>query len=80
MHRLLQGGSLGEFEHSATGKVASSMLQRAVNSLISWIMCTLGKAPTAPAAPAANSMLAMMSILTKLVMHWIKGTTSHTGK
>ncbi len=66
MHRLLQGGSLGEFEHSAT--------------LISWIMCTLGKAPAAPAAPAANSMLAMMSILTKLVMHWIKGTTSHTGK
>jgi hypothetical protein len=44
-----------------------------VNSVISSTACTM-----AGEAPAAKSVLAMISMLTKLVMHWIKGDFSRT--
>ncbi len=65
MEKIQSGESVPMLIHSA--------LERAVNSVISSTACTM-----AGEAPAAKSVLAMISILTKLVMHWIKGDFSRT--
>jgi hypothetical protein len=65
MEKIQSGESVPMLIHSA--------LERAVNSVISSTACTM-----AGEAPAAKSVLAMISMLTKLVMHWIKGDFSRT--